>query len=263
MAGFNGLQFIYDGVPSSFYNLCLADFDGAGFKTNSAGSNVQIIEDEILRRPTSYFYGVSQTEKLQFEITIISNKPMSRTDVAIAQKWLFGQTKRKKLQIVQCDLDGVYFDCMLTNPQVVSIGNVPRGFTCTVVCDAPWAWEFPRTSTFTTQEVETTLEFYNSSDNSDYLYPIIQFTLDANTTDISATNLNDGNRIFAFDNLSPNETIYVNNDLEIITSSTGLNRLPNFNGKWFRFKQGLNRVRIIGGLSSAQITYQFARKVGS
>jgi phage-related protein len=164
---------------------------------------------------------------------------------------------------MQCDLDDVYFNCFLLEPKLITVGNIPHGFTCRVECDAPWAWEFPRKSTFVTQAVETNLEFYNNSDDSEYLYPIINFTLDMNTTNISVVNADDDNRATSFVNLNPNEKIYLNNDLEIITSSTGLNRLPRFNGKWFRFVQGLNRIKIVGGLSSVEVAYQFARKVGS
>ena len=263
MAGFNGFQFVFDGVPSSTYGLCLAEFDPNGFKTNSAGSNVTLIEDGLPRRTKPYFYGVVQNEKLQFEISITNTKGLDRRTVAVIQKWLFGQTRYKKLQVVQCDMDDMYFNCMLKNADIITIGNIPYGFTCTVECDAPWGWEFPRTSVFSTQEVETNLQFYNSSDDSDYLYPIINFKLDTSTTDVSVINLDDNNRASTFTGLLPSETIYINNDLEIITSSTGLNRLKNFNGKYFRFRQGLNRIRIIGGLTTASVTYQFARKVGS
>ena len=263
MAGFNALKFIFDGIPSEYYKMYLLDFDGSGVKTNSAGSNVEIIQDKILRKATPYFFGTSQNEPLEFEITIGTTEKIDRRDIAIIQKWLFGQTRRKKLQIQQCDLDNIYFNCFLINPQITSIGNIPYAFTCTVQCDAPWAWEFPRTGTFQTQEVETNLEFYNSSDDTDYLHPKIEITLDSTTIAISAINANDNNRVFAFENLVPNEKLIIDNELETIVSSTGLNRLNNFNGNWFRFVQGINKIRIIGGLTEGKITYQFARKVGS
>lgn len=263
MAGFNALKFIFDNKPSEGYGLYILDFDGGGVKTNSAGSDVEIIQDQISRRAVSYFYGVSQSSKLEFEITIGSYEKMDRRDIAVLESWLFGQMDYKKLQIIQCDLDNVYFNCFLKNPQVTTIGNIPYAFTCTVVCDSPWAWEFPRTKVSATSEVETNIEFYNYSDDSDYLYPIVEFTLDINTTDIKVINISDDNREFIMTGLLPNETIYADNSLEILTSSTGLNRLPNFNGKWYRYVRGLNKIKIVGGLSSYKVTYQLARKVGS
>ena len=55
----------------------------------------------------------------------------------------------------------------------------------------------------------------------------------------------------------------MNNQKQIITSSTGLNRLGNFNKNWFRLVSGVNKLRIVGGLEASTMTYQNARKVGS
>lgn len=262
MAGFSALKFLFNNVLSTDYGLYIIDFNGGGIKNNNGGDSTELITDTIYRRNTPFFYGTTQSGQLQFELTFGSFEPLNKIQVAKIQKWLFGKKDYSKLQILQCDLDNVYFNCFLLNPQTTNIGNIDYAFTCTVQCDSPWAWEFPKNSLFSSASFESNVTFYNDSDNTDYMYPKNQFTLDGLTTSLKVINESDNNRVFEITGLLPNETITIDNDLQIITSSTGLNRLGNFNKNWFRLVSGVNKLKITGGLSSSIMTYQNARKVG-
>lgn len=68
------------------------------------------------------------------------------------------------------------------------------------------------------------------------------------------------------ENLSSNELITVDNQNEIITSSTGLNRFKNLskgeNQGYFSLAHGINKLECHGLLDYLKITYQFAVRLG-
>lgn len=261
---FWGYNFIWDSIPGETYNLYIAGFE-SGVINSNAGANVELFKTTIYRRPVPYLYGVSQSEVLEFPITITCPTFMDGGTRAVVERWLFGTTSYKKLQIQQCDLDGSYFNCFLTNPESIYAGNLHRGFSCTVVCDSPWAWDFPRTLAKTYGGggmVSDSFSFYNLSGNNDYIYPEVEFTTNGIGTSISIVNASDDNRTFSFTGINNNETITVDNDRQIITSSTGSLRLSKFNKKFFRLKSGKNSLTVAGGISKLDITYQFAKKFG-
>ena len=182
----------------------------------------------------------------------------------MAQAWLFGHATYKKLQIMQPDLQDMYFNCILSSPQVFKSGNMIKGFSCRVICDSPFGWAFPKVSTYTYTSSQNNLAllFMNLSNDNYYLFPTVQITMNSFGGSFSITNTSDGSRIFGFTALSPNEIITVNNDLGIVTSSTGFKRLANFNKNWLRFKKGANSLLINGQAASLRLTYSFAKKIG-
>lgn len=179
------------------------------------------------------------------------------------EKWLFGRMEPCKLQIMQPDLQNIYFNCRLINPKLQYIGNKCYGFTCTVQCDAPWAWQVERTYSFVS--FEEAIRHYNDSDNTDYTYPRLWFKMKPTIMEmgeVSLINETDNNREFRFTGLAANEEITVDCERQIITSSTGLLRSENFNKKFFRLVSGLNVLHIGGEASGLRMTYSNARKVG-
>lgn len=255
---FYGKSFIFDGIPSENYGLYVVNFK-SGEIDSPGGSGIEIYKTEIYRRPVPFMYGVSQRPVLEFPITIGSPEYLSGADRSIIQSWLFGQSEYKKLQIVQCDLDTSYFNCLLTNPTIKYVGNLAIAWECTVVCDRPWAIEYPKTSSL---PISGNYNYFNKSANADYTYPSLTFTLSSIGDFFQIVNLDDVNRTFLFDDLTASESITVDNDRKIITSSLGLYRIDKFNLNWLRLKKGLNRLVITGQITSATMTVQNAVKVG-
>jgi phage-related protein len=147
-----------------------------------------------------------------------------------------------------------------------SVGNLSYVFKAHVVCDAPWAWTFPKTYTFTygNNVVVADYTFLNDSANSDYIYPQLNFTLNSAGTYFTLVNKTDSNRTFQFTGLNNGETIQVDNDRQIIVSSVPYaHRLSNFIGyKWFRLLPGVNLLSINAAIGTFSITYNLARKIG-
>jgi len=258
---FNAKSFVFDGTPSETYDLSISNLNsGEEFSTGS--SSVDLLTQNIFRRSTPYFYGVTTGGVLSFPCAITRRDEITAEESRIISAWLFGRLEYKKLQVVQSDMLNVYYNCFLNNPQLLKVGNKIHGYSFDVVCDAPWAWEFPKTLTKTyTGTVSDTFTFDNTSDDSDYLYPSLVVTINGSGGAVNITNTTDASRLFQVTALSAAEVLTVDNSRGIMTSSTGLIRLSLFNKNWFRFVPGRNSLTVAGEFSSLVFTYQLARKV--
>jgi hypothetical protein len=83
---------------------------------------------------------------------------------------------------------------------------------------------------------------------------------------ITLTNQTDDNREFTFgisgSPLTGDESISIDNDLQIITSSTGLRRVSHFNKNWFRLLRRINVVTLEGPVDWVSIQYNERLKIG-
>lgn len=260
---FYGKSFIFDSVPSDNYGLFISNIDAQSINKTMGNTAVEIYEKKIYRRATPYFYGSTPIQRLSFPMSAFSEREMTSDEFQIVQRWLFSSRTYKRLQIVQEDMQSVYFNCIMNSPQIVRAGNMIQGFECTVECDSPFAYNFPVTTTysFTGTVVNSTKTFYNSSDDKGtYLYPNLVVTVNTFGGNVSITNLDDSGRQFSFVSLSANEVLTINNGFQTISSSTGLKRLGNFNKKFLRLIPGVNRLTISGNVSSVAMTTQFLSK---
>lgn len=261
---FYAKSFIYDSIPSLNYGLSISTLSDSD--SNHMGANVELLTQNVYRKPKVYLLGVQQTPVMTIPITITVSEELDASEASAVSRWLFGQMSYKKLQILQPDMQYIYFNCIFTEPEVLRVGNVIRGYNSNIICDSPFAWEYANNIIYRFSEenysITKKITINNTSENSDYTYPIIKFKINKFGGSISAKNASDNYRNFAFTGLSPDEEITVDNDLQIITSSTGLNRLPNFTYyKWFRFKPKANSIILTGNISYFSYTNQIARKI--
>ena len=260
---FWGQRFIFDGIPSETHSLGIHTPDGSD-ASNMGSSNVELLTQEVWRKPKVYLLGVKHGENLEFDVSFRSERELTTADLNLIQKWLFGHQSYRQLQIIQYDMDTIYFNCFLTNPTVFRAGNLIKGVNATVVCDSPFGWTFTKalSNDYVDTDVSDIIVFNNLSDDNDYMYPETIITMNDSGGDLTVTNSNDNDRIFSFTGLSADEVVTIKNDLNIISSSTGLRRLGLFNKNWFRLVQGINSLSIEGNISNFTINYQFARKMG-
>lgn len=226
-------------------------------------SDVEPFTAEIYRRPEVYLFGTQQTPVLEFTITFACEHVLDASRQAAVSRWLFGHQTYKKLQIVQCDYQDVYFNCLLMSPEIGTYGNYPYSITCTVLCDSPFAWEEPRTYKYGPVVTEATIIHENMQDDNYYTFPVVEFQLTGNSTDVTFTNITDNNSYMKFTNLLAGETITVDCKRGIITGNSGLLRADNFDGIFFRLLPNLNEIKISGMINYLKIIYKNARKVGA
>ena len=255
-------SFVFDNIPSETYDLFIISDGASGVLTNVGSGSVTLFTKEIYRRQKPFFFGTQQSPTLQFDLTFGSLNPIEANKQMLIQPWLLGQSKYKKLQICQDDYGDVYFNCIMTSPEIVTIGNFAYSFKCTVICDSPFAWEFPKTYTVNNIATTTTFNFNNISNNNDYMYPTLKFYLSATSTGFTLVNTT-LNETFSMSNLSNNEVITINCDLGIITSSLGLSRYSKLSGGFFRLKPLINNISIGTNLTKFEMIYQNARRVSA
>lgn len=262
---FYSSSFIYDSRPSSYFNLFVSEIGGDGSSTWNGSGSMEIYNRKIYRRNLPYFYGSAVGDNVEYELSFTSPEDIDSRTSELIQKWLFSSRSYKKLMIIQPDMQDVYMNVILNNPQVVRDGNFIRGYTCTAQCDSPFGgWRFPKTKTYTytSEVIDETVVFNNSSDDSgSYLKPQLVITMNNAGGDVFITNQSDGNRVSSFIDLSPNEVLTIDNSLEQMQSSTDLKRMSNFNKKFFRLIPGINTIRFQGNVSSIAMTYQFVAKI--
>jgi hypothetical protein len=259
---FYARNFVFDNQPGEQWGLTISSTKPED--SSATSSDVKLLTEIIYRRPVPFFYGVEQDPVLIFDIELNSENEIDAALAPIIERKLFGQMNYKKLQIMAPDYSDYYWNCFLTSPKIKRVGGMIVGYDATVTCDAPWAWSFPRTITkiYTPPIANIPLLFNNQSGNNDYMYPTIAVTMSNAGGGFSIKNTSDSNRTFTFSNLFAGETVTVDNSHQIITSSSGFNRLYEFNKKWMRFVPGRNDLILGGNISTFSIIYQNAQKIG-
>jgi len=269
---FSAKTFIFQDTPSEFLNLYLGGAESvsiakSGEVSTAGGSDVTLLTQKIYRRPIPLFYGAEQTPVLSFPLSMYSPSddgitPESYSEIAT---WLFGQMNYGKLRICQNDMQDIYFNCFLTAPQIIRVGNIIRMVDTTVVCDSPWAWKEPRTYSYSydtnVETISDTQSINNESANNFYTFPtnlVITANIFGGSVDIM--NTQDANREFIL-TLLPNEIVTINCDLQIISSNLVTYPLAGFNKNFLRLIQGVNDLTINGNVKSISITYPVATKI--
>ena len=260
---FYAANFIYNSVISSDYGLVISSL---GSSTSHQGAGVELFTESLYRRPKVYLMGVQETPVLSLPITITREEEISAEEASAISKWLFGQVNYKKLQIIQPDMQYVYYNCIFTNPSITRVGNIIRGFNATIVCDSPFAWEYPKQQTYyygtDYSTIDDDISYYNYSDSAIYTYPTVEVTTNCFVGDFDVINTTDNNRAFSFVDLPSNITLTINNDLQIVTSSDGVNRLESFSGyNWFRLLPGINRINLSGNIDKFRIINEVPKKI--
>lgn len=258
---FGALSFVFDGIPSERMGLYLLNTESKE-TTITGGAKLTLYTDKTNKSYKHSLLGVSEDEPLEFKLTFGSLNPLSRYDISAIQKWLFGHKEYKKLQIIQDDMVGVYYNCILDDPEITTIGNIPYMFECTVICDSPFAWEDEKVYEYEIGSLPKTIKLYNTSDVNDYTYPLVEFTSKASSNTVSLINLSNDSRETKIEGLALNEKVTMNNEFQILTTSTDLGRLKNFNKNWFELVRGENVIQVSGNIDTLKITYANARRIG-
>lgn len=178
--------------------------------------------------------------------------------------WLSGSHEYKILQICQDDLKNIYYNCLITNMSNIYYNNRGYSFRCTVVCDAPWGWEFEKEFNwnFPTSQ-NNQVDFFNTSGYSGTLKPIVEFTLTNSNSNFTIVNHSLNNLKFEWKGLQGGETIVVNNATQEITSSLGIYRSDKFNKVFLELQKGYNKLEFIGTTKNVKLTIKNAKKVGA
>ena len=257
-------DFIFNNIPSEFYDLYIGEIDASGTSSTTGSNDVSLLTKKLFRRPVPLFFGAEQTPVLEFALSAYFRSEISAQAYPAVGSWLFGHQNYKVLRICQDDMQNIYFNAFFTSPEIMRIGNMIHGLTTRVICDAPWGWK--DSSVYTESwggiGMSDTISYYNESSNNFYTYPTeLKITANSVGGSVTITNQSDSNRQFIL-TLSGDEVVTINCDLQTISSDSVALPLARFNKNWLRFIKGVNTLLVVGNVASISITSPIAVKVG-
>lgn len=236
---FSAKYFIYDNRLSADYGLQIVDFDDNAVKETDAFSPTLSLQ----KTPGSlrfYHGGIEYDSAPTCEFSVLSESEIPALLRGEILSWLVGRKQFKKLLFIGGDNDEFTYHCVFTSAKIIWINGRCHGFRLNAQFDSPYARGTP--TILTVGSGNHYVSIINKSDIVDgYTYPMVVFNGEVdivNRTD-------DGDRHFKFSGISPSDTITVDNEIKHIMSTTGGEKLSNFEGKnWLRLRQGGNFLRI-------------------
>lgn len=265
---FYGYEFSFDGVPSFEYGLIVYDFNNQNEDGGFASTPSSILEDRTSNRFRSIYYGSVVNDPLTFSFTfgvdskgIEKDEYLDRWEMDVIANWLTGKDGYRYLEIMQPDMEAVRYRCIITDLRYSTFGKAPWAFTCTVTCDSPYAYLYPEEKLYTVSEEMHTRYFCRAS--SRYYYPKLEITMQDGSS-VSIVNHSDGDREFRLDGIPEGRpvTITVDNENEILQSSSGLNLYDCFNFNFFRLIRGNNDITITTEQATVSIVSEFPINIG-
>ena len=243
---FNATTFTYDGVYSGIYGLLIAEFNPETVQSSMTFTpTVRAVKSAKSNRFS--FAGIVYEEMPEFSFSIISEHRIPDILRRELLSWLTGRAGFKRLQIHQPEYQEYEYNCIFSAVEIIYVNGHCHGFNVTAKFDSPYCYGRPRKRTVNGTGEEVAVKLVNESDIVDgYVYPIVKFTArDAvDGKAISIINEWDAARPFEFCGLTPHEEVMVDNELKIITSSVGGDKLSGFSKNWLRLRRGVNELRI-------------------
>lgn len=241
------LNFIFDGVQSTRYGLNIIRIEPSLVPVSWSGGK-EVITGKIKGKKYVHHYS-TESEVIQFSVlfSLLDEKmtPEKKGEIA---RWLFKDDFRE-FQTTD-DLTKFYYVIATNQIDFMTTDSELGYFQIDFLTNASHAWSRTTRRTFDLSENETStvINITNYSNVDDYIYPELEFQLVGNQTSLTLKNLSDGGREFKFTDLTENEKIYVDNEMEqIITDNLQFPfRLGNFNKKWLRLGYGCNQIEVIG-----------------
>lgn len=274
--GFYGSHFSFNGIPCEEFGLAIYDIDGNSQGSSGIVASVgEIIEDWNPSRSKSFFYGVKQNTPLSFKMVFGVNPELTlqnqfltmddyldRWEISKISNWLTGHSdSRKWLEIEQPDMETIRFYCTITDLEIITHAWYPWAFSCTVTCDSPYGYMFPKEFKYNCAG-EASVVLRNKSLVNEFYYPKMIIT-PRDVRKISIVNQSTNNIEFLLSNLpiTAGTGISVDNERGIIKSADGRNIYDYFNFQFFRLKPGNNKL-VLNGDFDLKIICEFPMNVG-
>jgi len=242
---FVSTYFEYDNISSYEMGVRLIQIN-PGMINSSFGYDRSPITEKIKGRDKEFLFGVdTNVHKFSIAITTLDNKPWTKELKMRVAKWLF-QTQYKPF-VSGDSLDIIYY-CMADGHADRYDTSTGHGYIAVdFICNSPYAFSPTYIDVYSYDTFPTeTIALNNYSNVNKYFYPEVEITM-IDDTDVIITNLTNGGEQFTFSELEVGEVVYINNQSkQIISSLPNTYRLNNFNKKWLRLVEGVNRLKITG-----------------
>lgn len=214
-------SFIFDNIPSETFGLMIYFLDDEEKREMEFGTDVELIEDRLSSRTDPISYGVNVNQAMTFPLTFGSTEYLTDYDVDAILGWLTGHQQYKWLEYADGD-HMMRYKCHLNNMKSVYINGLPVAFTCDVVCDSQFSYEYPLEVSYNVSDAAASFDIFNRSSYNGYIYPEMDIKFDNDCNSLSIINIDDNDREFKI-NYFNRETYKTDTQEETITSTLGDN----------------------------------------
>lgn len=268
-----GCHFEYAGVSSRACGLVFANYETSRYTAISGETSTISVFNRHNKR--KYFIDTEYDDSpMSFEAEVVSDFPIDPYEIRQIENWLFNQTSYQKLYVDVDDsnYDGVemingqmlrqYLNCKFINPSKIEGNGGIMGWSFTVECDAPMAWQDPVICTF---DMSTTGDDYVmvnvDTDMNDYVYPKINISIsEGDAKDLKIVNITDDPyRVCTFVSMTGGSTIIMDGELNMISGDSE-NYYERFQTKNFvRLKNGENKISVSDNVATISFEWQNMR----
>ena len=258
-------SFIFDGVPCEEYDLRIYYFDNNSTTSQSLFTN-EIVEERLPSRYDPIVYGLNINQSRTYNITFGCLHYLSNYEVERIADWLTSHDTYKWLEICQDDLKDVRFKVIMQNLQMVEINGIPVAFTCDVITDSQFAYQYPQSQSFkiknnkiVVSQTENSITYRdminvnNESSYNGYIYPKMTITMDDDCETFSIINTSDNNNTFTLSKVPNNYSSIVDEyhglqeKYETLTSTT----IPNEKSALAQLKSFIDLYGTLKGTDAA------------
>lgn len=222
-------NFEYDGLKASDYGVMICRFDSASPETVSSGADIYF--DTVRPSGSNKFkmYGSKYTESYSSTFQICKNPDTGKdlyfnpNEISALQRWLCKKDNYHQFHPIQDDLKDIYWNATFSCKQININGKI-AGLELTLYTDSPYAYVRQAPIFYSVLPGES-FSLYDTSDEVGWIYPTVTITCKGNGNIDLQNNLD--NKILRLTNLSKGETIILNSENKLITSSFNRSDLQN------------------------------------
>lgn len=240
----DSMYFIYNNIKSEDMNLWNVNINSGLLEEQLLGNRI-ILETTIRGKNSPYFKEI-QWEPLTIPVTFSFKDSFSNDDLAKLM-YIFTPEYYKPLQFSN-DLNKIYYAIPI-DANTLTHNAVQNGFlTLNFRCKYPWAMSsiYERIYDCTSAE-ETNIKFTNNGYMKLLPQLYIEVADDNIAGNVSIFNLSNANKEFAFTNLNPGETVFIDNDTGLITTDQiNAFRYDNHNNVFLELYRGVSNLKVVG-----------------
>lgn len=244
---FNAMYFSLDGIYSGVYGLRIASFDDAGGVEESQFFAPTLNITKSSKSNRFYYGGRTIDNAPQKTMSVISDKGINDINRREILSWLYKPGFRD-LVIHQADYEGYKFRVAISDINVIYFSALCVGFSMVLNFDSIYGTGKPTTVKVSLEGTEKKVKILNKSDLSNqYTMPTIKFLNKVSEGKLTIKNNSDTSLMdFEITDLKNNETVTIDNELQLISSTANDDILSYFNKRWLRLKPGMNELSLVG-----------------
>lgn len=265
---FNSYEFIFNGKSCAQYGLMLYDVNGKNPEGGEHTSSGEPQVETVYRAQSYLLRGIERKNPLKFNLEfglcperLDKREYLTRPEISKIVSWLSGHDTWGWLSICQPDLKNIRYRCIITDLKEVTNVWETYGFTCTVVCDSPYAYMTPIIYSYQCDGNLDVNIFSHSSMNRPYC-PVIEINR-LRSADFSIVNSTYGGIGPKLEKVPAIEKIIIDNKAGIVTFADSImNPYQFFNFEFLQLVRGKNLL-VVNGNCEIKIKCEYPVDVGA